>query len=234
MRTLVIIPTYNEKDNIASMIEKVLAIDPGLEILVVDDNSPDGTAQIVKTIATDNSRVHILVRAGKLGLGTAYVEGFKQAVNMGVDNVVQMDADFSHNPKYLSEMLAKIKDADVIIGSRYIGNRISVVNWPLARLMLSYFANIYARWVIGSKVYDVTGGFKMIRRDVLEKIKLDKITSNGYAFQVELNYIFKKKGCKVIEIPIIFTDREDGVSKMSKAIILEAVFRIWLYRFKKY
>ncbi len=234
MRTLVIIPTYNEKDNIAAIIGQVLAIDPGLEVLVVDDNSPDGTARIVTDLAAKESRIHLLSRAGKLGLGTAYVAGFKRAVEMKVDNVVQMDADFSHNPKYLKIMLEKIKDADVVVGSRYIEGRISVVNWPLHRLLLSYFANIYARWVTRLPIYDVTGGFKMIRRQVLEGINLDRITSNGYAFQIELNYIFNKKGFRSVEIPIIFTDREGGVSKMSKSIIREAVFKIWLFRFRKY
>lgn len=262
MRTLVVIPTYNEKENIESIIQQVLNVDAGIEILVVDDNSPDGTGDLVEKIIADadtgidvkvadsdspggagdqkeqvvhvGPRVHILHRAGKLGLGTAYVEGFKKAIDMGVDCVVQMDADFSHHPRYLRSMLDKLSEADVVIGSRYMHGNISVVNWPLSRLMLSYFANIYARWVTGLPVYDVTGGFKAIKLEVLQSIDLDKISSNGYAFQIEMNYIFNKKGFKIAEVPIIFADREGGVSKMSRKIVLEAVFKIWLYRFRKY
>jgi dolichol-phosphate mannosyltransferase len=234
MRTLVVIPTYNEKENIESMIRQVLEVDTGIEILVVDDNSPDGTGDLVEQVIASEPRVHILHRSGKLGLGTAYVEGFKQAITMGVDCVVQMDADFSHHPRYLKSLLDKLDEADVVIGSRYMHGNISVVNWPLSRLMLSYFANIYARWVTSLPVYDVTGGFKAIKLEVLKTINLDRISSNGYAFQIEMNYIFNKKGFRIAEVPIIFADREGGVSKMSKRIVLEAVFKIWLYRFRKY
>lgn len=234
MRILVITPTYNEKENIEAIVEQVLAVNSGIEMLVVDDNSPDGTGAMVDRIVESEPRVHVLHRAGKLGLGTAYVEGFKKAIEMGVDCVVQMDADFSHHPSYLQSMLDKLEEADVVIGSRYMHGNISVVNWPLSRLMLSYFANIYARWVTGLPVYDVTGGFKAIKIDVLKSIDLDKISSNGYAFQIEMNYIFHKKGFTIAEVPIIFADREGGVSKMSRKIVLEAVFRIWLYRFRRY
>ncbi|MCG6976351.1 MAG: polyprenol monophosphomannose synthase [Acidiferrobacterales bacterium] len=234
MRILVITPTYNEKENIEAIIEQVLAVNPGIEMLIVDDNSPDGTGDMVDRIVESNPRVHVLHRAGKLGLGTAYVEGFKKAIEMGVDCVVQMDADFSHHPSYLQSMLDKLDEADVVIGSRYMHGNISVVNWPLSRLMLSYFANIYARWVTGLPVYDVTGGFKAIKLKVLKSINLDRISSNGYAFQIEMNYIFNKKGFSIAEVPIIFADREGGVSKMSRKIVLEAVFKIWLYRFRKY
>jgi dolichol-phosphate mannosyltransferase len=234
MRILVITPTYNEKENIEAIIQQVLAVDPGIEMLIVDDNSPDGTGDMVDSICEAESRVHVLHRAGKLGLGTAYVEGFKKAIEMGVDCVVQMDADFSHHPSYLKSMLDKLDEADVVIGSRYMHGNISVVNWPLSRLMLSYFANIYARWVTGLPVYDVTGGFKAIKLKVLESINLDRISSNGYAFQIEMNYIFNKKGFSIAEVPIIFADREGGVSKMSRKIVLEAVFKIWLYRFRTY
>ncbi|KPK11109.1 MAG: dolichyl-phosphate beta-D-mannosyltransferase [Acidithiobacillales bacterium SG8_45] len=234
MRILVITPTYNEKENIEAIIQQVLAVDPGIEMLIVDDNSPDGTGDMVDSICEAEPRVHVLHRAGKLGLGTAYVEGFKKAIEMGVDCVVQMDADFSHHPSYLKSMLDKLDEADVVIGSRYMHGNISVVNWPLSRLMLSYFANIYARWVTGLPVYDVTGGFKAIKLKVLESINLDRISSNGYAFQIEMNYIFNKKGFSIAEVPIIFADREGGVSKMSRKIVLEAVFKIWLYRFRTY
>ena len=234
MRILVITPTYNEKENIEAIVEQVLAVNSDIEMLVVDDNSSDGTGDIVDRIIESEPRVHVLHRAGKLGLGTAYVEGFKKAIEMDVDCVVQMDADFSHHPSYLQSMLDKLEEADVVIGSRYMHGNISVVNWPLSRLMLSYFANVYARWVTGLPVYDVTGGFKAIKIDVLKSIDLDKISSNGYAFQIEMNYIFHKKGFTIAEVPIIFADREGGVSKMSRKIVLEAVFRIWLYRFRKY
>lgn len=234
MRTLIIIPTYNEKENIDPIVRRVLEIDSSIEVLVVDDNSPDGTGKIVDQMIESEPRIHVLHRSGKQGLGKAYIAGFKKAIEMGVDRVVQMDADFSHNPSYLPDMLKVSDNFDVVIGSRYMNGNISVVNWPLPRLMLSYFANIYARWVTGLPVFDVTGGFKVIRTEVLRNIDLDKITSNGYAFQIEINYIFNKKGFSVTEVPIIFTDREGGVSKMSRRIMLEAVFKIWLYRFRKY
>lgn len=234
MRTLIIIPTYNERENIEPIVRQVLEIDSSIEVLVVDDNSPDGTGEIVDQMIESESRIHVLHRSGKQGLGRAYIAGFKKAIEMGVDRVIQMDADFSHNPAYLPEMLKASDTYDVVIGSRYMNGNISVVNWPLSRLMLSYFANIYARWVTGLPVFDVTGGFKVIRTEVLRNINLDKISSNGYAFQIELNYIFNKKGFSVTEVPIIFTDREGGVSKMSRRIMLEAVFKIWLYRFRKY
>ncbi len=234
MRILIIIPTYNEKENIKPIVRQVLEVDSGIEVLVVDDNSPDGTGEIVDQMIESEPRIHVLHRSGKQGLGTAYVAGFKKAIEMGVDRVIQMDADFSHNPTYLADMLQASDNYDVVIGSRYMNGKISVVNWPLSRLMLSYFANIYARWVTGLPVFDVTGGYKVIRTDVLRKIDLDKISSNGYAFQIEMNYIFNKKGFSIKEIPIIFADREGGVSKMSRRIMLEAVFKIWLYRFRKY
>lgn len=234
MRTLIIIPTYNEKENIEPIVRQVLEVDSRIEVLVVDDNSPDGTGELVDQLIESEPRIHVLHRSGKQGLGTAYVAGFKQAVEMGVDRVIQMDADFSHNPSYLADMLKASDNYDVVIGSRYMNGNVSVVNWPLSRLMLSYFANIYARWVTGLPVFDVTGGFKVIRTEVLRNINLDKISSNGYAFQIEMNYIFNKKGFSIIEIPIIFADREGGVSKMSRRIMLEAVFKIWLYRFRKY
>jgi len=234
MRTLIIIPTFNEKENIEPIIRQVLEVGSGVKVLVVDDNSPDGTGDIVDRLIESEPRIHVLHRSGKQGLGRAYVAGFKKAIEMGVDRVVQMDADFSHNPSYLPDMLKASDKYDVVIGSRYMNGNISVVNWSLSRLMLSYFANIYARWVTGLPIFDVTGGFKVIRTEVLRNINLDNISSNGYAFQIEINYIFNKKGFSITEIPIIFTDREGGVSKMSRRIMLEAVFKIWLYRFRKY
>ncbi|MEE8388378.1 MAG: polyprenol monophosphomannose synthase, partial [Acidiferrobacterales bacterium] len=201
MRILIIIPTYNEKENIEPIVRQVLEVDSGIEVLVVDDNSPDGTGEIVDQMIESEPRIHVLHRSGKQGLGTAYVAGFKKAIEMGVDRVIQMDADFSHNPTYLADMLQASDNYDVVIGSRYMNGKISVVNWPLSRLMLSYFANIYARWVTGLPVFDVTGGYKVIRTDVLRKIDLDKISSNGYAFQIEMNYIFNKKGFSIKEIP---------------------------------
>jgi len=234
MRTLIIIPTYNEKENIEPIVRQVLEVDSSIEVLVVDDNSPDGTGKIVDQMIESESRIHALHRSGKQGLGKAYIAGFKQAIEMGVDRVIQMDADFSHNPSYLPDMLKASDKYDVVIGSRYMNGNISVVNWPLSRLMLSYFANIYARWVTGLPIFDVTGGFKVIRTEVLRNINLDKISSNGYAFQIEINYIFNKKGFSITEVPIIFTDREGGESKMSRRIMLEAVFKIWLYRFREY
>lgn len=199
MRTLIIIPTYNEKENIDPIVRRVLEIDSSIEVLVVDDNSPDGTGKIVDQMIESEPRIHVLHRSGKQGLGKAYIAGFKKAIEMGVDRVVQMDADFSHNPSYLPDMLKVSDNFDVVIGSRYMNGNISVVNWPLPRLMLSYFANIYARWVTGLPVFDVTGGFKVIRTEVLRNIDLDKITSNGYAFQIEINYIFNKRASQLLK-----------------------------------
>lgn len=229
-RALVIVPTYNERFNIARLIPAVLAQDPSLEMLVVDDGSPDGTGGVVDAIAANNNRVHILHREGKLGLGTAYIAGFKWALERKYDLVFEMDADFSHNPETLPEFLQAVKEGDLVLGSRYQGGRVNVVNWPMSRLFLSYSANIYARGVTGLPVSDTTGGFKCFRRNVLESIDLNSVKSNGYAFQIEMSFRVWKRGFRIVEIPIIFVDRTEGVSKMSKKIVREAIWMVWRLR----
>jgi dolichol-phosphate mannosyltransferase len=229
-RALVIVPTYNERFNIARLIPAVLAQDPSLEVLVVDDGSPDGTGDIVDGIAANNPRVHAIHRASKLGLGTAYIAGFRWALERKYDLVFEMDADFSHNPERLPEFLEAIKDSDVVLGSRYQNGHVNVVNWPMSRLFLSYAANIYARFVTGLPIFDTTGGFKCFRRNVLESIDLNSVKSNGYAFQIEMSYRAWKRGFQLFEIPIIFVDRTEGVSKMSKKIVREAVWMVWRLR----
>jgi len=229
-RALVIVPTYNERFNIARLIPAILAQDPSLDVLVVDDGSPDGTGAIVDGIAANNARVHVIHRAGKLGLGTAYIVGFRWALERKYDLVFEMDADFSHNPERLPEFLAAIKESDVVLGSRYQDGHVNVVNWPMSRLFLSYAANIYARFVTGLPIFDTTGGFKCFRRNVLESIDLNSVKSNGYAFQIEMSYRAWKGGFRLFEIPIIFVDRTEGVSKMSKKIVREAVWMVWRLR----
>jgi dolichol-phosphate mannosyltransferase len=229
-RALVIVPTYNERFNIARLIPAVLAQDPCIEILVVDDGSPDGTGAIVDTIAANNPKVNVIHRAGKLGLGTAYIAGFRWALERKYDLVFEMDADFSHNPERIPEFLAAIREADVVLGSRYQNGHVNVVNWPMSRLFLSYAANVYARFVTGLPIFDTTGGFKCFRRNVLESIDLNSVKSNGYAFQIEMSYRAWKRGFQLFEIPIIFVDRTEGVSKMSKKIVREAVWMVWRLR----
>ncbi len=229
-RALVIVPTYNERFNIARLIPAVLAQDPSLEMLIVDDGSPDGTGGVVDAIAANNERVHVIHREGKLGLGTAYIAGFRWALERKYDVVFEMDADFSHNPEMLPEFLQSVKEADLVLGSRYLGGRVNVVNWPMSRLFLSYAANIYARGVTGLPVADATGGFKCFRRNVLESIDLTSVKSNGYAFQIEMSFRAWKRGFRLVEIPIIFVDRTEGVSKMSKKIVREAVWMVWRLR----
>jgi len=229
-RALVIVPTYNERFNIARLIPAILAQDPSLEILVVDDGSPDGTGAIVDGIATYFPRVHVIHREGKLGLGTAYIAGFRWALERKYDLVFEMDADFSHNPERLPEFLEAIRESDVVLGSRYQDGHVNVVNWPMSRLFLSYAANIYARFVTGLPIFDTTGGFKCFRRNVLESIDLNSVKSNGYAFQIEMSYRAWKRGFRLLEIPIIFVDRTEGVSKMSKKIVREAIWMVWRLR----
>ena len=229
-RALVIVPTYNERFNIARLIPAVLAQDSSIEILVVDDASPDGTGAIVDGIAANNDRVHVIHREGKLGLGTAYIAGFRWALERKYDLIFEMDADFSHNPERLPEFLQAIKGSDLVLGSRYQDGHVNVVNWPMSRLFLSYAANIYARWVTGLPIFDTTGGFKCFRRNVLESIDLNSVKSNGYAFQIEMSYRAWKRGFGLVEIPIIFVDRTEGVSKMSKKIVREAVWMVWRLR----
>jgi len=222
----VVVPTYNERDNIERLIAEILAQDAGIDVLVVDDNSPDGTGDVVARMKEGNPRLHLLLRSGKLGLGSAYRDGFRFALARGVDYIVEMDADFSHDPAMLPLFFEKIKDYDLVIGSRYL-NGVSVVNWPLRRLMLSCFANLYTRLITGLRISDCTGGFKCFRREALEAIDLGSIKSDGYSFQIEMNYLCAEKGFRIGEIPIIFIDRHAGTSKMSKKIVREAVFIVW-------
>jgi dolichol-phosphate mannosyltransferase len=225
-RALVVIPTYNEAPNVLNIVPQVLSQDPRLEVLVVDDNSPDGTGRMADELAAKNPRVHVLHREGKLGLGTAYIRGFKWALERGYDYVFEMDADFSHDPAHLKEFLKAIEGADIVLGSRYLDGKVTVVNWPMGRLMLSYCANIYARWITGLRIWDLTGGFKCFRRRVLETIDLSQVRSNGYAFQIEMSVRAWRKGFKFREIPIVFVDRTEGQSKMNRAIVREAVWMV--------
>jgi dolichol-phosphate mannosyltransferase len=230
-RALVIVPTYNESENLPRLIPSVLSRDPRLEVLVVDDASPDGTGVMADRIAAGEPRVHVLHRGGKLGLGTAYLDGFRWGIARRYDVLFEMDADFSHDPAHLPQFLDAIERYDVVLGSRYLEGRVTVVNWPIGRLLLSYFANVYARWVTGLPIADATGGFKAFRREVLEAIDLDRVESNGYAFQIEMSFRAWKKGFRLGEIPIMFVDRDQGESKMSKKIVREAVWRVWRLRF---
>jgi dolichol-phosphate mannosyltransferase len=229
-RALVIIPTYNEHENLPRIVPQILEQDPRLEVLVVDDGSPDGTGELADALATADARVHVLHRAGKLGLGTAYVMGFRWALEQAYDYVFEMDADFSHDPKHLPQFLSEIQDADLVVGSRYLKRNVTVVNWPMSRLMLSYFANEYARVVTGLKLWDSTGGFKCYRRRVLEAVALDRVRSNGYSFQIEMSFRAWRKGFRLKEIGIVFTDRSQGQSKMSRGIVWEAVWMVWRLR----
>lgn len=226
---MVVVPTYNEKDNIERLVRAILDLKRDLHVLIVDDNSPDGTGEIADKLAGSLSEVHVIHRKGKLGLGSAYREGFRYALKEGAPLIFEMDADFSHDPGYLPFFLEKIKDCDVVVGSRYL-NGVSVVNWPIRRLMLSYGANIYTRVVTGLSLTDCTGGFKCFRREVLEAIDLDRIKSDGYSFQIEMNYRCMEKGFRIGEVPIIFIDRHAGSSKMSKKIVREAVVMVWRMR----
>jgi len=230
-RILVVIPTYNEAENIGRLLPIVLRQAEQIEVLVVDDRSPDGTATQVREMMKGESRIHLMERERKMGLGSAYVAGFKFALGNGYDYVFEMDADFSHNPQEITHFLEKISDYDLVIGSRYT-NGVRVLNWPIRRLMLSYSANVYTRIMTGLPVYDATGGYKCYRRAVLEAIDLDRIKSNGYAFQIEMSYKAWKKGFRITEIPITFLDRRSGASKMSKHIVYEAVFMLWKLRFQ--
>jgi dolichol-phosphate mannosyltransferase len=226
LKAMVVVPTYNERDNIERLIVDILAQDEGIEVLVVDDNSPDGTGEVVERMMVGNPRLHLLRRSGKLGLGSAYRDGFRFALDRGVDYVLEMDADFSHDPAMLPVFFEKIENYDLVIGSRYL-NGVSVVNWPLRRLMLSCFANLYTRLITGLRISDCTGGFKCFRREVLEAIDLGRMKSDGYSFQIEMNYLCAEKGFRIGEIPIIFIDRHAGSSKMSKKIVREAVLIVW-------
>jgi dolichol-phosphate mannosyltransferase len=229
MKALVIIPTYNERENIEAMVPAVLEKDPSLDILIVDDNSPDGTGRIADSMSQADQRIFVLHRQSKAGLGTAYISGFKFALEKKYDLVFEMDCDFSHDPKYIPDFLRAAQEADLVLGSRYISG-VNVVNWPISRLLLSYYANVYSRIVTGLPVRDATGGFKCFRRQVLESIDLDRVKSNGYSFQIEMSFRAWKRGFRIKEIPIVFEDRKVGQSKMSKSIVREAIWMVWRLR----
>ena len=225
-RALVLIPTYNEAINLPKLVPQVLAQDERLEVLVIDDNSPDGTGQLADGLAGADPRVHVLHREAKQGLGKAYLAGFSWAIGHGYDYVFEMDADFSHDPVHLKEFLKAAAGADLVLGSRYLDGRVTIVNWPMSRLLLSYFANVYARWVTGLRIWDLTGGFKCFRRKGLETIDLSQVESNGYAFQIEMSVRAWRKGFRIAEIPIVFVDRTEGQSKMNRAIVREAIWMV--------
>ncbi len=232
MKTLIIVPTYNELENIRRLLPELMALGPDIRVLVVDDNSPDGTGKLADELAAEYDRVSVLHRPGKLGLGSAYVAGFRYAVQQDVDCVFEMDADFSHDPAMIPRFIEEIASCDVVIGSRYISG-INVVNWPMSRLLLSYFANIYTRVVTGMSIRDTTSGYKCFRREVLENIDLDEVRSDGYAFQIEMNFRCWRKGYRIHEIPIIFVDRRSGTSKLSQGVINEAVWIVWWLRLQR-
>lgn len=229
MEKLVIIPTYNERENIGVLIDRLLELPFGLDVLVVDDRSPDGTAEVVRERMAREPRVHLIERAGKLGLGSAYRDGFRYALDRGARFIFEMDADFSHDPASIADLLAAAENADVVLGSRYL-HGVTVVNWPLSRLILSRAANVYTRIITGLPVKDATGGFKCFRREALEGIRLDRVHSDGYAFQIEVTFKCWKKGFRIKEVPIVFVDRRAGVSKMSRRIIWEAAGLVWRLR----
>lgn len=231
-QSLLIIPTYNEIDNIERMLNTITKLYPKLHILIIEDGSPDGTAEIVKKYQKSNSRINMIERTGKLGLGTAYITGFKWALERDYQFIFEMDCDFSHDPHDIPRLLSAAEENDLVIGSRYIDG-IRIINWPIHRLLLSYFAGVYTRIVTGLDVLDATGGFKCFTRNALESLDLDRVFSNGYSFQIELNFKIWSKGLRVKEVPIIFTERRDGESKMSGGIIHEAIFAVIKLRLRK-
>jgi len=228
-RVIVVIPTYNEIENLPLIAPKVLEQDPRIELLIVDDSSPDGTGKLADDLARQSPRVHVLHREAKQGLGPAYRAGLRRALELGADFIVQMDADFSHPPETLPALLAAIEQQDVVLGSRYL-NGITVVNWPIERILISWFGNWYARKVTGLPISDTTGGFRCIRRALLERVGFERIRSNGYAFQIELNYRFMKHDARVKEIQFFFLDRTRGTSKLTLRIALEAFWIVWWLR----
>ena len=229
MKTLIISPTYNEKDNISTIIHEVFVRDHNYHMLIIDDNSPDGTADIVRELKKTYSNLHLVVRDKKNGLGKAYIFGFKWALERDFEAIAQMDADMSHHPKEIEQMKKLLKNYDLSIGSRYIDG-VSVVKWPIRRLILSYGANLYSRIITGMPLRDATGGFKVWKRKVLESIDLDNVKSSGYSFQIEMNFRAWIKGFKLVEHPIIFIDRTIGQSKMSRKIMFEAIWMVWRSR----
>lgn len=232
MKTLIIIPTYNEIDNLRPLLTQIFSYVPETDILIVDDNSPDGTGKLADEIRIENPQVNVLHRPGKQGLGTAYIAGFKYAIEHGYDAAFEMDADFSHDPRYLPDFLKAIEDADLVIGSRYIPGG-DTPNWSILRRLISGGGNIFARLMLGISVYDSTAGYRCYRRRVLESIDLDTIQSQGYAFQVELAYRVTQKGFKIVETPIVFMDRRVGKSKMSRKIVIEGFTYVLKSRFSK-
>jgi dolichol-phosphate mannosyltransferase len=228
-RLLVVVPTYNERVNLPLVVPAILQQDPRIDVLVVDDNSPDGTGQLADEIAASTPRVHALHRPNKSGLGKAYLAGFQWALANRYDLIFEMDADFSHDPRFLGEFVRAAANADLVIGSRY-RTGVNVINWPISRLLLSIGANQYARWITGLPLADSTGGFKCFRREVLEAIDFEKVRSNGYAFQIEMSFRAWKKGFRLVEVPIVFTDRVEGQSKMNKRIVREAIWMVWWLR----
>lgn len=230
-RALIIFPTYNEAENIEKIVHAVLPMDPRISVLIVDDNSPDGTGDIADRLVAADSNVNVLHREKKEGLGRAYLAGFKWAIERKYDFIFEMDADFSHGPEYIRDFLREIQEYDLVLGSRYISG-VNVINWPMSRLLLSYFANYYTRIVTGLPLRDATGGFKCFRRNVLEALDLDAVTASGYSFQIEMSMRVWKKGFSIKEIPIVFVDRTAGESKMSKKIMREAIWMVWLLRLK--
>ena len=230
-RILVVIPTYNEIKNLPQIVPEVLRQDPRIEVLVVDDGSPDGTGALADRMGEEDPRVHCLHRTAKEGLGKAYLAGFRWALERKYDFIFEMDADFSHDPKYLPKFLAAVDDADVVIGSRY-KTGVNVINWPMSRLLLSYGANLYAHWITGLPLTDSTGGFKCFRREVLATLELDRVRSNGYSFQIEMSFRAWKRGFRLKEIPIVFVDRVEGQSKMNKRIVREAIWMVWWLRLR--
>jgi dolichol-phosphate mannosyltransferase len=229
VKSLIIIPTYNEKENLEALVTAIFKLGQEIEILVVDDGSPDGTGEIADRLSAQDHRLHVLHRPGKMGLGSAYIQGFRYAIDRAYDLIFEMDADFSHDPVYIHDFLEKARDGDVILGSRYIQG-VNVINWPMSRLLLSFFANVYTRVITGLPVRDATGGFKCFHRKALESINLDEVRSDGYSFQIEMTFKCWKKGFRICEIPIIFYERKKGRSKMSRKIVREAIFMVWRLR----
>ena len=225
VKTMIVVPTYNESENLPRLVEQLEGVGLGLEILVVDDNSPDGTGRLAEELAATRPWIHVMHRSGKLGLGTAYVEGFRYALNKGYEVIGEMDADLSHNPAFLPAMLRSLEDADLVLGSRYVPGG-GVRNWGVMRKIISQGGSSYARLVLGIGVHDLTGGFKLFRREALQMLGLDTVRSNGYSFQIELTYRAIRRGYRVVEVPIIFEDRRVGKSKLSRQVVLEAMLMV--------
>ena len=230
-RVLVVVPTYNERDNLPRVVPRILEQGEAFHVLVVDDNSPDGTGRVADRLAAESERVEVLHRPGKQGLGAAYVAGFRHGLERNFDILVEMDADLSHPADQLPALVGALDHADVVVGSRYVGGRITVVNWPMSRLLISVFGCWYARAITRLPVNDATGGFNAFRREVIESVGLDRVQSNGYSFQIELKLRAWRAGHRLTEVPIVFTERDSGESKMSRKIIAEAVWRVWKLRF---